>query len=118
MFSSLVIMVAFLTPSPVAAHTTGMTCSWYGAEFEGRPTASGEIFRKDDPQMAAHKELPFGTIIVLRNPENNQEQIVVIYDRGPFHEDRDLDVSEAAAKALGFKDDGVTELEATIIEFP
>ncbi len=95
-----------------------MICSWYGADFDGRPTASGEIFRKGDPQMAAHKELPFGTSIILRNPTNGREQLVVVYDRGPFHENRDLDVSEAAAAALGFKDDGVTELKATIIEFP
>ncbi|MEX0910269.1 MAG: septal ring lytic transglycosylase RlpA family protein, partial [Candidatus Paceibacterota bacterium] len=68
--------------------------------------------------MAAHKELPFGTIVVLKNLTTGQEQAVVIYDRGPFHEDRDFDVSEAAAKKLGFKTNGIAELEATIIKFP
>jgi len=73
--------------------------SWYGKEFEGRPTASGEIF--DLSQLtAAHPSLPFGTMLVVTNVHNNKKVTVRVNDRGPFVSARIIDVSRAAAEQL------------------
>jgi rare lipoprotein A len=73
--------------------------SWYGAEFAGRPTASGEIF---DPSLltAAHPTLPFGTMLKVTNTHNNKQIVVRINDRGPFVATRILDISRAGAEQL------------------
>ena len=73
--------------------------SWYGKEFEGRPTASGEIF---DPGQftAAHINLPFGTILTVTNLQNKRQVTVKINDRGPFVSARIIDLSRAAAEVL------------------
>jgi len=73
--------------------------SWYGREFEGRPTASGEIF--DASQLtAAHPSLPFGTMLVVTNQHNKKSVTVRVNDRGPFVPARIIDVSRAAAEQL------------------
>jgi rare lipoprotein A len=73
--------------------------SWYGNEFNGRPTASGEIF--DSSQMtAAHPTLPFNTMLVVINQHNNRSVIVRVNDRGPFVSARIIDISRAAAEQL------------------
>jgi len=73
--------------------------SWYGREFEGRPTASGEIF--DSSQLtAAHPNLPFGTVIIVTNLHNNKSVTVRVNDRGPFVPARIIDVSRAAAEQI------------------
>jgi len=73
--------------------------SWYGREFEGRPTASGEIF--DASQLtAAHPTLPFGTRLIVTNQHNNKSVTVRVNDRGPFVPARIIDVSRAAAEQL------------------
>ena len=73
--------------------------SWYGKEFEGRPTASGEIF---NPALytAAHPTLPFGTILTVTNKYNMRQVTVRVNDRGPFVSARIIDLSRAAAEAL------------------
>ncbi len=122
MLTSIIMALAIITPpGPYEIPTqesTIINSSWYGEEFDGRKTASGEVFRANDPEMAAHRELPFGTRVLLKNPENGQEQEVTISDRGPFHKNRDFDVSQAAAESLGFKNEGTASLEATIISKP
>jgi rare lipoprotein A len=73
--------------------------SWYGREYDGRPTASGEIF--DSSQFtAAHPSLPFGTMLVITNQHNNKKVNVRVNDRGPFVAARVIDVSRAAAEQL------------------
>jgi rare lipoprotein A len=73
--------------------------SWYGKEFEGRPTASGEIF--DTSKLtAAHPSLPFGTVLTVTNLHNNKKVTVKVNDRGPFVAARIIDVSRAAAEQL------------------
>jgi len=73
--------------------------SWYGREFEGRPTASGEIF--DSSKLtAAHPTLPFGTWLLVTNLHNNKNVTVRVNDRGPFVAARIIDVSRAAAEQL------------------
>ena len=76
--------------------------SYYGAELAGNPTASGETF---DPSelTAAHRTLPFGTRVRVTNERNGESVVVRINDRGPFHGNRVLDVSTAAAEEIGLK---------------
>jgi rare lipoprotein A len=73
--------------------------SWYGPEFDGRPTASGEIFNSSF-LTAAHPSLPFGTMLTVTNLHNNKKVTVRVNDRGPFVSARIIDVSRAAAEQL------------------
>jgi rare lipoprotein A len=73
--------------------------SWYGPEFDGRPTASGEIF-DSSLLTAAHPTLPFGTFVIVTNRHNNRQVTVRVNDRGPFVASRIIDVSRAAADHL------------------
>src|SRR3954467_13386093 len=82
--------------------------SFYADKFEGTHTASGEKY-KHNKLTAAHKSLPFGTKVRLTNLANNQTVEVVINDRGPYVEDRIVDVSKAAAEQLGFVNQGLAE---------
>ncbi|WP_427914646.1 septal ring lytic transglycosylase RlpA family protein [Ramlibacter sp. MMS24-I3-19] len=74
--------------------------SWYGLGFHGRQTASGEKFDMN-AYTAAHPTLPFGTRVLVRNPANGRSVVVRINDRGPYSGGRIIDVSFAAARALG-----------------
>jgi rare lipoprotein A len=73
--------------------------SWYGAEFDGRPTASGETFNASG-LTAAHPVLPFGTVLKVTNKHNNRTVTVRVNDRGPFVAARIIDLSRAAAEVL------------------
>jgi rare lipoprotein A len=73
--------------------------SWYGTEFDGRPTASGEIFNSS-LYTAAHPSLPFGTILTVTNQHNGRKVNVRVNDRGPFVSSRIIDISRAAAEQL------------------
>lgn len=85
-------------PGPKNPVETGVA-SWYGPEFAGKPTASGELF---DPKAltAAHPTLPFGTRVLLTNKNNGKQVTVRINDRGPFVANRSIDLSQAAAEQL------------------
>lgn len=83
--------------------------SYYGDEFQGRPTASGEPFDQHD-FTAAHRSLPFGTRLRVTNPDNGSTIVVRVNDRGPFVRGRELDLTEAAARALGIMRNGVARL--------
>lgn len=91
--------------------------SWYGNYFHGEKTASGEQYNMF-AFTAAHRMLPFGTKLKLTNPENGASVIVVINDWGPDVAPREIDVSYAAAEALGFTSEGTVLLEFEIIEVP
>jgi len=99
---------------PLAYRSTdeafGAVCSWYGNEFHGRGSASGQIFNENDFTCAS-KTLPFGTVLALTNGE--RRIIVYVNDRGPFVAGRDLDLSKAAAQALGIS--GVGRVQAQIV---
>lgn len=87
--------------------------SWYGGKFQGRLTANGEIF--DTNQMtAAHKTLPFNTLVEVINLRNNKTTIVRINDRGPYVDGRIIDLSRAAADALDMVSHGVAPVEIRI----
>jgi rare lipoprotein A len=88
--------------------------SYYGAEFAGLPTASGEIF---DPNLltAAHRTLPLGTLVEVTNERNGKTVRVTINDRGPFKAHRILDLSHAAAKALESTREGVVPVSIRVL---
>jgi rare lipoprotein A len=90
-------------PAPGAAGISSFReegiASWYGTEFEGHPTASGELFNPSQ-MTAAHPSLPFGTMLQVTNTQNRRQVIVRVNDRGPFVNTRIIDVSRAAAEVL------------------
>ncbi len=90
------------------------TASYYANEFEGRKTASGEIYMHSN-LTCAHRTLPFGTKLKVTNTENNRSVIVTVNDRGPFSPSRVIDLSKSAAEALGFIRNGTTEIIAEIV---
>jgi rare lipoprotein A len=87
-----------------------MRVSWYGHQFQGNNTASGESYDQES-FTAAHRNFRFGTLLRLTNPETDRSVIVRVNDRGPFVRTRALDVSKAAARELGFLKRGVTTLK-------
>ncbi|MCS7177431.1 MAG: septal ring lytic transglycosylase RlpA family protein [Candidatus Kapabacteria bacterium] len=88
--------------------------SFYGREFAGRPTASGEIYNPE-ALTAAHRTLPFGTRLRVTNLRNGRSVIVRINDRGPQHRERVVDLSEAAARTLEMLREGVVEVECEVL---
>jgi rare lipoprotein A len=82
------------------------TASWYGEQFQGKQTASGEPYDMRD-FTAAHPSLPLGTFVKVTNLRNGKVVVVRINDRGPVVDGRIIDVSYNAARALGFKDRGL-----------
>ena len=90
--------------------------SWYGGKFHGRLTSSGEVF-DTNTMTAAHKTLPFGTIVRVTNEDNGKTAIVKINDRGPFVEGRIIDLSRAAAMALDMVGQGVARVSLEIVDF-
>ena len=84
--------------------------SWYGRAFNGRRTASGERFDMN-LLTAAHRTLPMGTVVLVRNPVNGQTVEVTINDRGPYLKDRIIDLSYRAALLLGMVKSGKQAVE-------
>jgi rare lipoprotein A len=91
--------------------------SWYGYKFQGRKTASGEKFDMY-AQTAASPTLPFGSLIRIYNTKTHVGQLVRINDRGPFVDDRDLDVSYLVACRLGIQNQGISSLQIELLELP
>ncbi len=91
--------------------------SWYGEDFHGKRTSSGEAFDMNRIS-AAHKILPIGTYVRVRNLRNNREIDLRINDRGPFVAGRVIDLSKAAAKELGVFGPGTSEVEVTALGAP
>lgn len=100
----------FVEPSqpraPLVSAETGFA-SFYHAAFHGRRTASGEAFNRH-ALTAAHKTLPFGTLVRVINLRNDRSVIVRVNDRGPLGKNRVIDVTPRAARELGFLANGVT----------
>jgi rare lipoprotein A len=103
-----------LAPLPAPDQQLHGVASWYGEEFAGRTTANGEIF---DPLLltAAHRTLPFGTVLDVKNPKTNQMVRVRINDRGPYVGGRMIDLSYAAAKQIGLVEPGSGDVDMTIV---
>lgn len=90
--------------------------SFYGAEFQGKKTASGEVFDMN-ALTAAHLELPFGTLCRVTNLTNQKEVIVRINDRGPFVKNRVMDLSYGAARELDAVASGVIEVKIEVLSY-
>ncbi len=88
--------------------------SWYGPGFNGKRTASGERFRQGQ-LTAAHKTLPFGTIVRVTNLQNTRSVDVRINDRGPFVRGRIIDLSKGAARQLRMIGTGVVPVEVRVL---
>jgi rare lipoprotein A len=104
-------------PKPQTIPTTDLhgIASWYGQEFAGRTTANGEIF---DPLLftAAHRTLPFGTVLDVENSKTHQSVRVRINDRGPYIAGRMIDLSYAAAQQIGLVEPGSGEVDLSIVK--
>jgi rare lipoprotein A len=121
-----VLLIAPGLQAPLAAHPSTPSkainvwsglLSWYGKEFQGRRTASGEIYDMFEA-TAAHPWLPFGSLLRLTNLKTGQNQLVRVNDRGPFWPERELDVSYLVATRLGLMDVGVARLRIELLEEP
>ena len=88
--------------------------SWYGNEFHGRPTANGEIFDKNK-MTAAHRTLPLPSFVRVTNLANGKSAVLRVNDRGPFARNRIIDVSQQAARQLGFVSQGVAQVRVEIL---
>lgn len=84
--------------------------SWYGGQFHGRTTASGEKFNMHS-LTAAHRTLPLGTLVMVTNKANGKTVTVKINDRGPYSGNRVIDLSKAAAKELNMVSSGVANVK-------
>ena len=117
-----VALLAFITacattspPPPKAADVLQGVASWYGEEFAGRTTANGEIF--DPLQLtAAHRTLPFGTVVDVTNPKTKQSVRVRVNDRGPYIGGRVIDLSYAAAQRIGLIEPGIGEVQIAVVK--
>lgn len=112
-YSALVFLAFAVIAFPLAAESEIIkleaVASFYADDFHGRPTSSGEIFDMN-ALTAAHKTLPFGTMLEVTNLENGKKAMVRVNDRGPFVENRELDVSKRAAEILGMIDTGTARV--------
>lgn len=97
------------SPDALPGPATGLA-SWYSHAFEGRRTASGEPYSRYE-MTAAHRTLPLGTLLHVTNPDTGVGVLVRINDRGPFHGNRLIDLSHAAASALGIVAKGVGRVD-------
>jgi peptidoglycan lytic transglycosylase len=104
------------TTSFAAARQFGVS-SWYGEDFQGLETASGTPFDMN-AMTCAHRELPLGSRIRVTNLLNLRSAVLKVNDRGPYVGGRILDVSQAAAKCLGFLGAGLAPVRIEIVSFP
>lgn len=100
--------------SPAKSVETGLA-SYYGAEFHGKKTASGEIFDQEK-LTCAHRKLPFGTMVKVTNLSNRKTIVVRVNDRGPWISGRVIDVSYAAARKLDMIAEGVIKVRIEVVK--
>jgi rare lipoprotein A len=91
--------------------------SWYGPGFDGNLTANGEVYDMNGVS-AAHKTLPFGTVVRVVELDTGRSIVVRINDRGPFVEGRIIDLSKGAAEQLGIVNKGITKVGLRIVRWP
>lgn len=101
-------------PSYDPAYDRVGTASWYGADFDGLPTANGEVFDRRRV-TAAHPTLPLPSIVRVTNLENGRSLTLRVNDRGPFVGDRLIDLSQAAARELGFERQGLARVRVQFV---
>jgi peptidoglycan lytic transglycosylase len=104
----------FVSKSSEAGDELLGIASWYGAWHQGKRTASGARFNRK-ALTAAHKTLPLGTKVLVTNLENQRSIVLTINDRGPYMPGRVIDVTERAAKSLGFHEDGLARVRIRVL---
>ena len=104
-----------LQPKPLK--TWECVSSWYGEDFDGQPTANGELYDMYG-MTAAHPTLPLGSVVRVENLRTHLSAIVRINDRGPYVPGRDLDVSYQVARQLGFLHRGLAHVRLELLEVP
>ena len=110
-------------PAPQVSRVTGVSgaefgiASWYGHPYHGRAAASGEVYDMEQ-FTAAHRTLPFGTLVRVVNLENSKTVDVRINDRGPFVDDRVIDLSHAAAQAIDLIGPGTAKVRLEVLQAP
>jgi rare lipoprotein A len=109
------LLILFTAVPGVFAAQEGLA-SWYGGKFQGRVTSSGELF-DTNLMTAAHRSLPFGTIVKVTDQESGKSTLVKINDRGPFVEGRIIDLSRAAAEELDMVGRGVARVSLEVVDF-
>lgn len=119
-FRYLFLVFLLLISAPLIAQTDSLfiekgVASYYGGKFHGRKTASGEKFHKDS-LTAAHKILPFGTVVKVTHLKRNTSVVVRINDRLPSTSKRQIDLSQGAAGVLGMLRDGVGQVRIEVID--
>lgn len=107
------LLVGLLACAPKAPDQIGIA-SWYGKELAGRPTASGRPFRPSR-RTAAHRSLPFGTVLKVTRPDTERSVRVVVIDRGPFVDGRVIDLARRAARKLDMIDAGLATVELRVV---
>jgi len=110
---SMIVYVLLLTFVMTGSVLTGVA-SWYGPGFHGRLTASGEVFDMH-AMTAAHRKLPLGTMVSIRNMLNGKTVVVTINDRGPYIDGRMLDVSYGVAVKLDMVDRGFCPVQVKVM---
>ncbi len=96
-------------------HALRGTASWYGKRFQGRPTSSGEPFDRRS-LTAAHRTLPFGTVLRVTSLDTGRAVTVRINDRGPVSESRIIDLSQAAAARIGLQRMGIGRVSLAVVK--
>jgi len=105
---------------PLTSHAgfvQGGTASWYGSDFHGKETSSGEVYNMH-ALTAAHKTLPLGVYVKVQNRKNGREIVVRVNDRGPFIDGRIIDLSYSAAKNLGVVKSGTAPVLIEALGYP
>jgi rare lipoprotein A len=106
--------VTQIAAGPVRVQIASGYASWYGPGFHGNRSASGEIYNQN-AMTAAHRSLPFGTYVQVTNMDNGRSVVVRINDRGPFVGGRVIDLSAAAARALGVINTGIAPVRLDVL---
>jgi|GEM_PF-1263704 len=104
-----------LSVSAASSYREVGLASWYGAQFHSKPTANGEIYDLYG-MTAAHKTLPLPSYVRVTNLSNGKSTILRVNDRGPFHDDRIIDLSYGAAIKLGYAEKGVARVQVEVID--
>ena len=113
LLSALLAALCLTTAMPVQAQKTSVgDATYYGNKFHGRRTSDGSRYHRDS-LTCAHRTLPFGTLLKVRNTSNGREVVVKVTDRGPFRRGGIVDLSFAAAKEIDMLRAGVVRVEVT-----
>jgi rare lipoprotein A len=110
----LLISCSRLKYAPGEGNVQNGIASWYGADFHGRPTSNREIYNMYD-MTAAHRTLPFGTRVMVTNLNNGRAAVVRINDRGPFVNERIIDLSYSAARLLDMVESGIAPVRVEVL---